>query len=346
MYPNQPLPQQPSGYQPHPPAYHGAPGGAGYQPPLASQAYQQPASGSSHPDATYPTTISIPYSVAQSPVARGRKRGRRVLAGALAAFAIAAAGGVAGAAMIRISDRTSSSGTLNGSGATPVQTVVNSSNTSIANLVKAVDPVVVSLTVTGANQTDEGSGIVLRSNGVILTNNHVISAAENGGTVSVTFTDGKTASATIVAADASEDLAIVKAAGVSGLTTATLANSDSVRVGDSVVAIGNELGLSNSVSSGIVSALHRKVSVASDNNTPMPGFGRNSGGASTTYPNAIQTDASINQGDSGGALFNMQGQVIGIDSAIATASDGSAGSVGVGFAIAINDAGAFIRANT
>jgi putative serine protease PepD len=237
-------------------------------------------------------------------------------------------------------DHQSATGTAQGG--TPVTNIANASTASIANVVKAVDPVVVSLTVNGNGQTDLGSGIVLRSDGVILTNNHVVSAAGNGGSVTVTFTDGKTANATIVAADPSEDLAVVKATGVSGLPAATLANSDSVHVGDSVVAIGNELGLPNSVSSGIVSALHRKVSVASESNSP---FQRSSESSGTTYPNAIQTDASINQGDSGGALFNTAGQVIGIDSAIATADGGSSGSVGVGFAIAINDAKQFINQN-
>ena len=285
--------------------------------------YDQPLPGSS----PYALPVSAtPYTTGMKPPKR--KRGRRVVAGTLAAVAIAAVGGVAGAAAVGFGRNNSQTPSSSNSAATPVQTVVNSSNASITNVVKAVDPVVVSLTVKGANEEDEGSGIVLKSTGLILTNNHVISAAEDGGTVMVTFTDGKTANATIVAADASEDLAIVQASGVSGLPVATL---------------------SNSVSSGIVSALHRKISVASDDNTPMQGEGRNYNGqnsSGTTYSNAIQTDAAINQGDSGGALFNMQGQVIGIDSAIATGDSESSGSVGVGFAIAINDAAAFIKANS
>jgi putative serine protease PepD len=264
------------------------------------------------------------------------------VAATVAAVALAVGGGAVGAAGVNAFDHGST--TTTSGGATPVTTIANGSTASIANVVKTVDPVVVSLTVSGAQETDEGSGIVLRSDGVILTNNHVVSAAENGGGVTVTFTDGKTANATIVAADPSKDLAIVKATGVSGLATATLANSDSVEVGDSVVAIGNELGLSNSVSAGIVSALHRKVSVAAEDNTPMRRQSADTS-AGTTYPNAIQTDASINQGDSGGALFNTAGQVIGIDSAIATGQGDSSGSVGVGFAIAINDAKTFINAN-
>ncbi|HEY1488863.1 MAG TPA: trypsin-like peptidase domain-containing protein [Micromonosporaceae bacterium] len=341
--------QAPAGY-PAPGALHGtpyyqAPAGIGHQAALPGPG--RPESG--YYGDPYPNTISAPYTVTTAEPTVRSKRGRRVVIAALAALAIAAAGGAAGAAAVGLSDHGNTASTANTSAATPVQTVVNSSNTSVANLVKAVDPEVVSLTVTSGNSEDEGSGIVLKSNGVILTNNHVISAAENGGTIQVAFTDGTSAPATIVAADASEDLAIVKAGGVSGLATATLADSGSVKVGDTVVAIGNELGLSNSVSAGIVSALHRKVSVAAEDNTPLPGFGQDSGqdgSSGTTYPNAIQTDASINEGDSGGALFNMQGQVIGIDSAIATGSGGSSGSVGVGFAIAINDAKAFIAANS
>jgi putative serine protease PepD len=328
---------------------------AGQYPANYPQAGQYPQSGTAYYYAQ-PLPGSSPYALpaAATPYTAStqppkRKRGRRIVAGTLAAVAIAAVGGVAGAAAVGFGRNKSDAPTSSNSTATPVQTVVNSSNASITNVVKAVDPVVVSLTVKGANEEDEGSGIVLKSTGLILTNNHVISAAEDGGTVTVTFTDGKTANATIVAADASEDLAIVQASGVSGIPVATLANSNSVQVGDTVVAIGNELGLSNSVSSGIVSALHRQISVASDDNTPLQGEGRNYNGqnsSGTTYSNAIQTDAAINQGDSGGALFNMQGQVIGIDSAIATGDSESSGSVGVGFAIAINDAAAFIKANS
>ncbi len=219
---------------------------------------------------------------------------------------------------------------------TSVSPVANSSTQSIADLVSNVDDEVVSLTVQGAQETDLGSGVVIRANGLIVTNNHVIAAAANSGRITVTFTDGKTA--TVVAADAGEDLAIVQASDVTGRPFATFADSGTVQVGDTVVAIGNELGLSNSVSAGIVSALHRKVSVAAE------GSGSSQGGsaATTTYPDAIQTDAAINQGDSGGALFNMSGQVIGIDTAIATASSDSAGSVGIGFAIASNDVTEFI----
>jgi putative serine protease PepD len=268
-----------------------------------------------------------------------------VVAGA-AAVVLAAGSGLAGAAAVTVLDHRAS--TTTATTAASVSPVANTAagtdggTSSIAAVVSAVDKEVVSLTVQGAQETDLGSGMIIRADGLILTNNHVIAAAANGGRITVTFTNGKTATATAVAADASEDLAIVRAAGVSGLPVATFANSDSVQVGDTVIAIGNELGLSNSVSAGIVSALHRTVHVASDDsgsgNSP---FGSRAT-ASTTYKDAIQTDASINEGDSGGALFNMAGQVIGIDSAIATASDTSSGSVGIGFAIASNDVVAFV----
>jgi putative serine protease PepD len=276
------------------------------------------------------------------PQAAQPSRVRRTVAAVAAGLVFVAGGGAAGATAIYLVDHHSTSASASAGSGTPVRTVAASTNTSVTAVVAAVDPVVVSIAVTGSRESDEGSGIVLTANGLILTNNHVISAAESGGTVTVTFSDGTTANATVVASDMSEDLAIVQATGVSGRTVATFGNSDSLQVGDSVVAIGNELGLANSASAGIVSALHRKVSVAAGNNTPMAGQ-RSSG---TTYANAVQTDAAINEGDSGGALFNLQGQVIGIDSAIATASDGSSGSVGIGFAIAINDAKAFIAANT
>jgi len=226
--------------------------------------------------------------------------------------------------------------TSSAAAATSVQTV--SGAKSIADVVSTVDQEVVSITVRGQQQADEGSGVVVRSDGLILTNNHVIAAAAGGGSVQVTFTNGKTVSATIVKANPQEDLAVVQAQGVSGLKAATFGDSNNLQIGDTVIAIGNELGLSNSVSAGIVSALHRQVTVGGES-----GGGQSVAQSSgTTYGDAIQSDASTNQGDSGGALFNMAGQVVGINSAIATGSSGSTGSVGIGFAISSNDAQKFV----
>jgi putative serine protease PepD len=298
------------------------------------------------PDPTIPPPVAAagpiwPTTTHRDPgPARPRRGGRMVVA----ALAVAVLGGAAGAGGAFFLDRSSTTTTPASSGSTAVRTVASPrGTTTVADVVSKVDAEVVSLTVTGDRESDLGSGVVIRPDGLILTNNHVVAAAENGGTISVTFTDGTTAPATIVSADASEDLALVQARGVSGRSVATFGNSDSLEIGDTVIAIGNELGLPNSVSAGIVSALHRKVSVASDDSSSPFGQG---GGTSTTYDDAIQTDAAINQGDSGGALFNTAGQVVGIDSAIATGSDSSTGSVGIGFAIASNDVTAFIAQAT
>ncbi len=277
-----------------------------------------------------------PGAAMPSPPAHARRtRGsaRRLALAGVAAIVLAAGGGFAGAAGMHAFDHTS---TANAAAATSVQTVAGAK--SIADVVSAVDQEVVSITVRGQMQADEGSGVVVRSDGLILTNNHVIAAATDGGSVQVTFTNGKTVSATIVKTDPQEDLALIQAQGVSGLKAATFGDSDNLQIGDTVIAIGNELGLSNSVSAGIVSALHRQVTVGGEG-----GGGQSVAQSSgTTYGDAIQTDASTNQGDSGGALFNMAGQVVGINSAIATGSSGSTGSVGIGFAISSNDAQKFI----
>src|SRR5471030_2263620 len=172
----------------------------------------------------------------------------------------------------------------------------------------------------------------MTSDGSILTNNHVIaSAASGGGTITVTFSNGKTAKAKIVGRDTSTDLAVIKASGVSGLKPATFGNSDSVHVGDTVLAIGSPLGLEGSVSAGIISALHRPVDVGSDQQQQQNQFGdpfgdqqqqQSQGSPSTVLNDAIQTDAPISPGNSGGPLVDAQGQVIGINSAIASLSSG------------------------
>jgi putative serine protease PepD len=318
----------------------GAPGapGAPVAPPAGPMAGGEQTQASPRPAGFLPpgAFASIPSTGTPANEPRRRRRGRRIAVASIAALVIAAGGGVAGAAGVHALDHSSATAALN---ATPVQTVAGTS--SIADVVAAVDQEVVSITVQGQQSADEGSGVVVRSDGLILTNNHVIAAAANGGTVQVTLNNGKTVNATVVKADANEDLALIQAQGVSGLRAATFGNSDNLQIGDTVIAIGNELGLPNSVSAGIVSALHRKVTVAGE--SPNGGFGAFAQQSSgTTYNDAIQTDASVNQGDSGGALFNLSGQVIGINSAIATAAGGSTGSVGIGFAISSNTAKAFV----
>ena len=187
-------------------------------------------------------------------------------------------------------------------------------------------PSLVQLQVQGVRAAGEGSGIVLSADGLLLTNNHVVEAAANGGRVVALFQDGTSAPAQIVGRDPSSDLAVLRAQGVSGLTPVTLGNSDSLRVGQQVVAFGAPLGLGGTVTTGIISALNRAVSV-----------GQESGASEATVLSALQTDAAINPGNSGGPLVDMQGALIGINSAIAT-TGAQGGSIGVGFAIPINQA--------
>jgi putative serine protease PepD len=201
----------------------------------------------------------------------------------------------------------------------------------------AVEPSVVSVKVSAGRASGEGSGVILDGQGRILTNNHVIDSATDGGEIAVVLSDGRAYPATIVGTDPSTDLAVIKLNTVpSGLKPATLGNSSMVKVGDPVMAIGNPLGLSDTATTGIVSALNRPVTAADRNRDP---FGR--GGGEPVVTNAIQTDASINPGNSGGALVDAGGRVIGITSSIASLSGslgGPSGSIGLGFAIPVDTA--------
>ena len=190
---------------------------------------------------------------------------------------------------------------------------------SYTAVAEKVLPSVVSIAVGNGG----GSGVVIREDGYVLTNNHVVDGAPR---LRVTFNDATTADARIVGADAASDLAVIKV-DRTGLKAATLGSSASVRVGDAVLAVGSPLGLSGTVTAGIVSALNRPV------NTTQDPFGRSTG--VTTVIDAIQTDAAINPGNSGGALVDLAGQVIGINTAIASTSGGN---IGVGFAIPIDQA--------
>jgi putative serine protease PepD len=200
---------------------------------------------------------------------------------------------------------------------------------SVADIAQRVLPSVVSISAQSSNGGGTGTGFVIDSTGYILTNNHVISdAAVDGGEIEVQLNDGTTLQASIVGRDSSYDLAVLKV-NRTGLTALTFGNSDDVAVGDSVIAIGSPLGLSGTVTLGIVSAKDRAVTA-----------GESQGDSS--FINAIQTDAAINPGNSGGPLVNSAGAVIGVNSAIATLGSSSlssqTGSIGLGFAIPINQA--------
>jgi putative serine protease PepD len=183
---------------------------------------------------------------------------------------------------------------------------------------------VVTIAAHGSGGSGTGSGEVIRSEGYILTNNHVISIAANGGSVEVLFSDGLTAAATITGRDPQTDLAVLKIEPSHELKVISLGTSSSVKVGQPVVAIGAPLGLSGTVTSGIVSALDRTVEVPGDNDR------------SALLVSALQTDAAINPGNSGGALVNCAGQLVGVPTAGATVPNSGGGSIGLGFAIPVD----------
>ena len=199
---------------------------------------------------------------------------------------------------------------------------------SIAGIAARVLPSVVSITVNTSLGGASGSGFVIRSDGYILTNNHVIAnAADQKGEIKVTLNDGKTFGARILGRDAAYDLAVLKIS-ATGLSALQFGDSDAIQVGDNVIAIGSPLGLSGTVTSGIISAKNRAVTSGSGTNE-------------SSFINALQTDAAINPGNSGGPLVDSTGAVVGVNSAIATlrSSYGSqSGSIGLGFAIPINQA--------
>ena len=247
-----------------------------------------------------------------------------VLVGALVLGGIAGLGGAAGYDLVNGGGTTSSSSS--GTDTSVVKrTDAPAAQGSVEAVANSVLPSVVKINVQGPQGAGSGSGVIISPDGEILTNNHVVEVAAQGGTVSVGFNDGTTKPAEVIGTDPLTDLAVIKAKDVSGLTPAKLGQSSNLDVGEQVIAVGSPFGLEATVTSGIVSALHRPVSVGEG------------GGTDTTYP-AIQTDAAINPGNSGGPLVNMNGEVVGINSSIRTASSmGEGGSIGLGFAIPIDE---------
>ncbi|HEY1094947.1 MAG TPA: trypsin-like peptidase domain-containing protein, partial [Glycomyces sp.] len=240
-----------------------------------------------------------------------RPSGRgRLVAGALALALIA--GGAGGIAGWFLND--------GDGGTTTVQSVSMDAGQGMTytDIVNKVSPSVVTIVTDAA----EGSGVVYSKDGYIVTNNHVVDGAQS---VEVRFSDGTTADASIVATDATQDLAVIQVSGVDDLTPITFADSSGVQVGDVTVAIGSPLGLEGTVTTGIVSALDRSMTVSGEQ-----GMGQQS---SSTLSGLLQTDAAINSGNSGGALVNGDGELIGINTAIATTDSGS---IGLGFSIPSN----------
>ncbi|RZU44322.1 putative serine protease PepD [Streptomyces sp. BK022] len=205
---------------------------------------------------------------------------------------------------------------------------------SVAGIAARALPGVVTLHVRGGEEGGTGTGFVLDGRGHILTNDHVVAPASGGGDITVTFSGGETAEAEVVGRDSGYDLAVVRVKGVRGLTPLTLGDSDAVRVGDPVVAIGAPFDLANTVTSGIVSAKDR----------PITAGGGKGDGTGVSYVDALQTDAPINPGNSGGPLLDARARVIGVNSAIRSAdrdsdsTESRSGSIGLGFAIPANQA--------
>jgi S1-C subfamily serine protease len=196
---------------------------------------------------------------------------------------------------------------------------------SVADIAKRVSPAVVSIDVRSADAAGSGSGVIIDKGGYILTNNHVIAFA-GSPTIRVVFADRSSSPAKVVGTDPRNDLAVIKV-GKTDLTVAALGDSDTLAVGDPVVAIGDPLGLRGTVTAGIVSALNRPLRLPGENGEP------------DAVIDAVQTDASINPGNSGGALVDAAGAVVGINTAIASVGQSSqSGNIGVGFAIPMNTA--------
>jgi putative serine protease PepD len=296
---------------------------AAWQQQQASAAGQPGVEGQSQP----PSWVHPVGTDTQAPPRPARNR-RIFVAGAAAVLIALGAGGVGAVTALAFDDNNGSPAIKTGNSS--VTRVVDRS--SLAAIASAVQDSVVSITT----ESGEGSGVILSADGYIVTNNHVVATA-TGKTVTVIFADGKKATATIVGTDTRDDLAVVKATGVSGLKAATFGSSSKMEVGDTVLAIGSPLGLEGSVTAGIISAKDRTIQSSSEDDqqqNPLGGSQQQGGttGTSTTMSGLLQTDAPINPGNSGGALVNTNGEVIGINSAIATQGQGS-GNIGLGFAI-------------
>lgn len=256
------------------------------------------------------------------------RRGGLAVAVVATALVVGAASGVGGAAAWSALDDESTAETSPARTSQVVDTPDSpAADGSVEQVAATVLPSVVKIAVTGPEGSGSGSGIILSSDGEILTNDHVVAVAGDSGEITVLFNDGSSAPAEVLGADPLTDTAVIKAEGVSDLTPATIGKSADLQVGEGVVAIGSPFGLESTVTSGIVSALNRPVDVGSDDQ-----------GNRTTYP-AIQTDAAINPGNSGGALVDLAGNVVGINSSIRTASGSTeqGGSIGLGFAIPIDE---------
>src|SRR5262245_44906800 len=327
-------PPQP-GHRPGGREQHAAPGYPGAQRP---NPYQQPTQQQPYdwryatqqqfrpPYDPYRGAPQQPAGMPMPPARQKRSRAGALTAGAVA-VAIVSAGIGGGVALLVQPDRPAASSSV--TGLAPSVPAASLPAGSVEQVAAKVVPSVVKLETDMGRASEEGSGIILSSDGLILTNNHVIVGAK-GGDTTITFADGRTTKFTVVGTDPSSDIAVIKAEDITDLTPITIGSSADLKVGQDVVAIGSPLGLEGTVTTGIISALNRPVAAGGDI--------RNQ----NTVLDAIQTDAAINPGNSGGALVNMNGELVGVNSAIATlggdSADAQSGSIGLGFAIPIDQA--------
>ena len=283
-----------------------------FPPPPAQPAPMSPAPPALPAPPVQPAPPALPAPQVQ-PVRHRRGVLRRV--GALLGIVLLSgtAGGLVGA---KVAQDSRSAGLP-----APVPGQTSRPEGSVAQIAAATLPSVVTIRVKDAEGSGTGSGFVIDADGHILTNNHVVSSAASGGTISVQLSDGTQKDAEIVGRDITYDLAVLHIGGASSLVPLQFGRSSDVVVGDGVIAVGAPLGLEATVTTGIVSALGRPVTAGD--------------GTEQSYISAIQTDAAINPGNSGGPLVDMAGHVIGINSAIARlpGSTSSSGSIGLGFAI-------------
>ncbi len=286
--------------------------------------------------------------VPQAPAPKPAKRGAQLTAVAVLAALLASGGTVAATQYLDDNGSTAattSATTQLGSNASAPVKQGSASAPDWTATASVVSPSVVSISATLAQGGAQGSGVVIDKTHV-LTNNHVVAGAQK---LTVTLADGRTYDAEVRGTDPSTDLAVITVKNApSDLTPVAIGNSDKIAVGDPVMAVGNPLGLAGTVTTGIVSALNRPVTTEAESPAPSDGSQLDPNGqqqqqsaGETVVTNAIQTSAAINPGNSGGALVNASGQLIGINSAIASlgaSSGGQSGSIGIGFAIPVNEA--------
>ncbi|MGV9857248.1 S1C family serine protease [Gordonia sp. NPDC003425] len=266
------------------------------------------------------------YYSAPQPVSPRHGTARTIVATALLAGLIGGSVGAGGYALL--DHGSSGSAPVIASAPAAATPAVDAKPGSVTYAAQVASRSTADIKVATSQGTAVGSGVILSPDGYVLTNNHVVAGAGDRSTIEVTTPDGKTYPATVKGTSPSYDIAVIKLDGASGLTPAVIGDSSTLQVGEQVVAVGSPENLSNTVTSGIVSALSRTVTAADEQ-----------GGSVTVY-NGLQTDTPINPGNSGGPLVNLQGQVIAVNSAVDTGQAGSGGpqAFGLGFAIPINAA--------